>query len=200
MRSKRVAFGFIATLATAILATMLSANHVLSDDWNHPNHDRDDDDEHLANDSRVKQGFEIAPVDLDFHGKNRAMVGLGSYFVNATGGCNDCHTCPPYEAGDDPYTGGHGHPNKQHYLAGGHHFGPFVTSANLTPQNGLPAGLTEERFIHTIRTGEDPDHPHQLLQVMPWPVFRNLTDRDLKAIYAYLSSIPTALPGDCPNP
>ena len=115
------------------------------------------------------------------------MVGLGAYLVNATGGCNDCHTCPPYQPADDPFNHGSGHPNAQNYLAGGHQFGPFVTSANITPRNGLPAGLTEERFIHTIRTGEDPDHPGQLLQVMPWPVYRNLTDRDLRAIYAYLA-------------
>ena len=29
-----------------------------------------------------------------------------------------------------------------------------------------------------------------LLQVMPWPTYANMTDRDLLAIYTYLSSIP----------
>jgi hypothetical protein len=29
-----------------------------------------------------------------------------------------------------------------------------------------------------------------LLQVMPWPTFQNMTDHDLRAIYEYLSSIP----------
>jgi hypothetical protein len=29
-----------------------------------------------------------------------------------------------------------------------------------------------------------------LLQVMPWPVYRNMTDRDLRAIYEYLRAIP----------
>ena len=198
MRSKRVAFGFLGLLTIAVVCTLATATHVFSDDRDH--HGRDDDEEKLEGDSRVQKGFDIAPVPLDLHGRNRAMVGLGAYLVNATGGCNDCHTCPPYQPADDPYNHGSGHPNAQNYLAGGHQFGPFVTSANLTPRNGLPAGLTEERFIHTIRTGEDPDHPGQLLQVMPWPVFRNLTDRDLRAIYAYLSSIPPASPGFCTGP
>ena len=38
-----------------------------------------------ASSSRVRIGFEIAPVPLDLRGKNRALVGLGSYLVNATG-------------------------------------------------------------------------------------------------------------------
>ena len=33
--------------------------------------------------SIVKQGLAIAPVDLNLRGKNRALVGLGSYLVNA---------------------------------------------------------------------------------------------------------------------
>ena len=40
----------------------------------------DDGDE-----SRVRQGLRIAPVPLDLRGKNRALVGTGSYLVNAVG-------------------------------------------------------------------------------------------------------------------
>jgi hypothetical protein len=29
------------------------------------------------------------------------------------------------------------------------------------------------------------------LQVMPWPVFRNITDRDMRALYEYLRAIPS---------
>jgi hypothetical protein len=29
-----------------------------------------------------------------------------------------------------------------------------------------------------------------LLQVMPWPTFKNMTDHDLRAIYEYLKVIP----------
>jgi hypothetical protein len=45
-------------------------------------------------DSRIERGFEIAPVPLRLEGKNRALVGLGSYLVNL-GGCNDCHDTGP---------------------------------------------------------------------------------------------------------
>lgn len=140
--------------------------------------------------SQIQRGFEIAPVDLDLKGKNRALVGLGSYIVN-TGGCNDCHTNPPYVVGHDPFLGEPEQINVDCYLSGGTGFGPGVTSRNLTPDaQGLPAGLTLDLFIHTLRTGQDPEEPGTLLQVMPWPVFGKKTTRDLTAIYEYLRSIP----------
>ena len=143
--------------------------------------------------SELQRGIDIAPVHLDLRGKNPQLVARGSYIVNAQGGCNDCHTCPPYTEEHDPFTGGDGHPNAENYLAGGTAFGPFV-SANITPdeESGLPAGLTRDEFVELIRTGHDPDNPTELLQVMPWPVFRNMTDRDLHAVYEYLSAIPHA--------
>jgi hypothetical protein len=54
------------------------------------------DNEDDSNNSRIQQGFAIAPVTLNLDKKNRALVGLGSYLVNAVGGCNDCHTAPSY--------------------------------------------------------------------------------------------------------
>src|SRR6266550_4693571 len=56
--------------------------------------------------SRIKLGFAIAPVPLNLAGKNRALVGLGSYIVNAVGDCNGCHSAgPPTEflAGGNPF-------------------------------------------------------------------------------------------------
>ena len=145
--------------------------------------------------SIIQRGFEIAPVPLNLKGKNRALVGLGSYIVN-TGGCSDCHTNPSYATGGDPFLGQPEQINVPCYLSGGMDFGPF-RSRNLTPDaNGLPAGLTLEEFIHVLRTGEDTTSPFNppfdngLLQVMPWPVFGKKTDRDLTAIYEYLSAIP----------
>ena len=44
--------------------------------------------------SRIQRGFEIAPVPLNLHGKNPALVGLGSYIVNSVGDCNGCHSRP----------------------------------------------------------------------------------------------------------
>ncbi len=161
------------------------------------------EDEDLHGDSRIAQGYRIAPVHLNLQGKNRGLVGLGSYLVNAVGGCNDCHTNPPYAVGGDPYKGQQKQVNAAGYLAGGTSFGPFV-SRNLTPDKaGLPAGLTLMQFTKVIRTGLDPDgfHPQvsPFLQVMPWPVYQGMTDRDIKAIYEYISTIP-CVEGDPGNP
>lgn len=147
--------------------------------------------------AKIQKGYAISPVPLDLAGKNRALVGLGSYIVN-TGGCNDCHTNPSYADGGDPFLGQHEQINVQGYLAGGQLFGPF-TSRNLTPNAaGLPAGLTRAQFVFVMRTGADvkgrppfvPSEQGDLLQVMPWPVYGKLTDRDLGAIYEYLRAIP----------
>ena len=166
--------------------------------------DRDDE-----SDSRIKQGFRIAQkngLDLNLKGKNPALVGLGSYLVNALGGCNDCHTCPSYAPGHNPYGppfgppgGGDGKINSANYLAGGVLFAPpGVTSANLTPstKGGRPEqGNSFAEFEQLIRTGHEPSG--DILQVMPWPVYRNMNDRDLRAIYEFLSAIPPAKPGVC---
>jgi hypothetical protein len=140
--------------------------------------------------SQIKRGFEIAPVPLNLAGKNRALVGLGSYLVNTTG-CNDCHTYPNWAQGGNPYKGQPLQINTARYLAGGRDFGVAI-SANITPDNnGNPAGLTLAEFLDVMHSGHDPDQPGRLLQVMPWPLYQWKTDRDLTAMYEYLRSIPS---------
>ena len=84
------------------------------------------------------------------------------------------------------------------YLAGGTPFGP-VTSRNLTPNaQGRPAGYTYNQFLRVLRTGRDlknlpphvPSEDNDLLQVMPWPVYQDMIEHDIRAIYEYLRSIP----------
>jgi hypothetical protein len=162
--------------------------------------------------SKIRRGFEIAPVPLNLAGKNRSLVGLGSYIVNAQADCDGCHSAGPatqFLPGGNPYFIGQTEAiNPATYLGGGRDFavaGPngtfHVFSRNLTPDHtGRPiGGDTFEEFVHTIRTGIDPDHLHpqlpapfdgNLLQVMPWPAHRNMVDHDLRAIYEYLSAIP----------
>jgi hypothetical protein len=81
----------------------------------------------------------------------------------------------------------------------------------LTPDiTGLPeGGHTFQEFVTMMRSGKDFDDAHpacptlgvegcissppfdgDLLQFMPWPIFHNLSDEDLFAIYTYLSAIP----------
>jgi len=170
------------------------------------------------NDSRIQAGFELAPVPLNTEGKNRALVGLGSYLVNA-GGCNDCHDTGPQDqfvAGHNPFFGQQELVNHKTYLGGGRDFGPLIPgsahiiSRNLTPdKTGLPeGGSTFDEFLHILRTGEDVDHLHpnctgapnanciprpfdgSRLQIMPWPNFQKLTDHDIRAIYEYLRAVP----------
>jgi hypothetical protein len=155
---------------------------------------------HADDESEVKQGFAINPVPLNLADKNRSLVGKGSYIVN-TSGCNDCHTHPSYLPGHDPFVPGQTEMiNADQYMTGGRKFGPFITSANITPDAlGRPAGLTYDEFVTLLRTGHDPDAPPgTLLQVMPWPVIGKKTNNDLRAIYEYLSAIPSK--PDNPNP
>ena len=160
---------------------------------------RADDDE---SESQVRRGFQIVPagVHLNLAGKNRNLVGLGSYIVNSSG-CNDCHTHPEYLPNSNPFRGQPEMINFPQYLSGGRQFGPF-TSANLTPDAfGKPAGLTLRDFITTLRTGHNPnDPPGQILQVMPWPVYGKKTDHDLRAVYEYLRALPPLPDNPRPGP
>src|ERR1041384_6766078 len=70
-----------------------------------------------GSESIVQKGFAIAPVPLNLQGKNRALVGTGSYLVNAVALCNNCHTNPPYL--DNPFAGDPGIINTAGYMAGG---------------------------------------------------------------------------------
>jgi hypothetical protein len=165
----------------------------------------DDDDDHRFSSSdrqRIEQGFRIAPVELTYAEEDRKFVGLGSYLVNAVGDCSGCHTNPNYAPGGDPYLGQPKMVNSKNYLAGGRHFGPFI-SRNLTPENGLPEGHTFKEFKLIMRTGIDLDKAHPqfgpLLQVMPWPAYQDMSNRDLRAIYEYLKAIPPAEPGIDPS-
>jgi hypothetical protein len=158
-------------------------------------HSEQDKEEQESREVRI--GLAIAPTHLNLHGKDVRMVGLGSYIVNAQSACADCHSCPTYRVGHNPYLGQTKQLNADNYLAGGVPFGP-ITSPNITPdQNGNPAGLTEAEFLHAIHTGQDPDGSGRLLQVMPWPAFQNMTDTHLQAVYEYLRAIPHANAGSC---
>ena len=104
---------------------------------------RADDGDH-DNDSRIREGFAIAPMPLNLAGRNRELVGLGSYYVNALGDCNGCHTSDqpnPYLPGGNPFMGQRERLDPAKYLVGGTNFFANVTSRNLRPEkNGLPAG------------------------------------------------------------
>lgn len=208
----RVLGASVAVAGLAIAGMLVSTPRGRADD-----RDRRDDDR----DPRIEQGFDIAPVPLNLEGKNRKLVGLGSYIVN-TEGCNDCHDTGPraqFAPGGNPFFGQPKMINPKTYLGGGRDFGELpnppigsahIISRNLTPdKSGLPeGGNTYEQFLEIIRKGTDFDHLHptctgapnpgcvpppfhgDLLQVMPWPNFKDLTDHEIRAVYEYLKAVP----------
>ena len=135
-------------------------------------------------------------------------VARGKYIVN-TAGCNDCHT--PWKKGEkgpepDLTRFLSGHPEKLRMpkvdLPPGHWMGaPYMTefqgpwgktyAMNLTPDVNTGIGIwTEDMFIRAIREGRHMGQSRPIMPPMPWTVYRNLNDEDLKSVYAFLRTIP----------
>jgi cytochrome c553 len=135
----------------------------------------------------------------------------GKYLVTAVGVCNDCHT--PHKMGPmgpepDMTRMLSGHPEGEKMgpapkFAGGWLWagaadmtafaGPWGVSytANLTPDQNTGLGIwTEDMFIKALRTGKHMGTSRPILPPMPWQVFNQMNDDDLKAIFAYLRTIP----------
>src|SRR5207244_8409971 len=129
-------------------------------------------DNNGGKESEIQQGFAIAPVPLNLDGKNAALVGLGSYIVNAHVPCNECHGAGPaltqFLPGQNPYFGQPAVINPATYFGGGRDFGAIapgaahIISRNLTPdKTGLPVGGgTFAEFVQIMRTGVDLDNLH----------------------------------------
>jgi mono/diheme cytochrome c family protein len=147
-------------------------------------------------------------------GKGKAGKGVlarGEYLVTI-GGCNDCHTpLRMGQSGPEPDLTRmlSGHPEALKMppapalpegpwgvtVAGTltAWSGPWGTSftANLTPDPETGLGKwTEKQFIETLRTGRHQGIGRQILPPMPWFNYGKATEDDLKAIFAYLRSIP----------
>jgi len=164
--------------------------------------------------SKIARGLEISPVPVRLDDRNKTMIGLGSYLINAAGGCANCHTCPTYSPAGSKGKGKQ--INAQNYMAGGVPFAEGITSANLTPDaHGLPGGLTLRQFNAALMEGHKPleeavkgvapvpppgEAYYGQLAVMPWPIYQHLTTSDREAMYEYLKAIPPAKPGTCTGP
>ena len=83
------AFGVVGACAATVLAIA-----VLVGPLAHAAKDKDDDND----ESKIRQGFESAPVPLNLAHKNRALVGLGSYIVNIQVECDGCHSAGTCDA------------------------------------------------------------------------------------------------------
>ena len=142
-------------------------------------------------------------------GATSSAAKRGEYLVTAVG-CGDCHT--PQKMGAN------GPEADMSKLLSGHQAADNVStapalpapwmaavtptftawtgpwgisySANLTPDKETGIGSwTEQQFVDTIRGGRHQGRGRPLLPPMPWPAFKNFSDADLRAIFAYLRTV-----------
>ena len=155
-------------------------------------------------------GFGGSSMKSVLGGSDAAQVERGKYLVTLMG-CNDCHT--PWKMGTNGPE-----PDMTRMLSGHpEQVGPLPTvraaegwawsaaptntafsgawgvsyTANLTPDRNTGLGIwTENMFITAIRTGRHMGVSRPINPPMPWPMYRNASDDDLKAVFAYLRTIP----------
>jgi mono/diheme cytochrome c family protein len=114
----------------------------------------------------------VPPADLS------NPVKRGEYLVRMAS-CANCHTLEE-----------RGQPRSNLAFAGGFEFrepSGSVSSANITPDATGISYYDENLFITAIRTGKVRARP--LKPIMPWVVYGNMTDDDLKAVFAYLRTL-----------
>lgn len=138
-------------------------------------------------------------------------VERGRYLVTI-GGCNHCHT-PKLQGSEGPRL------DTAHLLSGHPQdmslppapvlppgpwavttnwmltawSGPWGVSyaANLTPDEETGTGAWDEAmFINALRKGQHLGAGRPILPPMPWEDYAKMSDDDLKAIFAYLKSLP----------
>jgi cytochrome c553 len=147
--------------------------------------------------------FAVSAPAYAQRGTASPAVERGRYLVQITG-CHDCHS-PKVEGmvpdlkralsgrpGTTPLpTAAKGEVHASLDLTAW--TGPWGSSvaSNLTPDpaTGLGTRYTEASFIATMRTGKKPNGT-MIQPPMPSDVYKNMTDDDLKAIFAYLRTIP----------
>lgn len=152
-----------------------------------------------------------------------AAVERGRYLVTVAG-CNDCHT--PFKMGPngpepDMTRMLAGHPQDLQMPPAPAAQGPWLWAgaatntafagpwgvsyaSNLTPEPNSGIGIwTEDLFIKALRTGRHWGQARPILPPMPWQNYSRMTDDDLKAVYAYLRTIPpvaNSVPESVPAP
>jgi mono/diheme cytochrome c family protein len=117
----------------------------------------------------------VSARPADAQAPSAAELARGKYVFGATGGCG-CHTQP-----------------KQPVNSGGRKYdGPFGTvySTNITPDPKTGIGAwTDVQIVTAIRLGRRPNG-ERLIPVHPYTVFNGMAEGDLKALTAYLRSLP----------
>src|SRR3974390_1531898 len=106
------------------------------------------------------------------------LVKYGAHLVSLAG-CSDCHTSQiqGQNVAGMEFAGGQPFPGPW----------PMVASANITPDSTGISGYTDDSFVQMIRTGAV--NGQALSDVMPTKIYKNLSDSDLKAMFAYLRTV-----------
>jgi mono/diheme cytochrome c family protein len=114
------------------------------------------------------------------------QVKYGQYMVTIAS-CGDCHTPMKQD----------GSPDFAQAFSGGFVFdaGAFkVTVANITPDSTGIGAWTEDAFVAKFRSNSSAEmmskDPGRQNSVMPWAMYGKMKEEDLKAIYAYLRTVP----------
>lgn len=114
-------------------------------------------------------------------------VAYGGYLTTAAS-CVECHT--PVE---------NGKPLEGQFYSGGREFampGGTVISSNITPHETGLGNWSAEQFVHTFKQYQDSTWKSPKLEptdpntIMPWMMYSEMTEEDLRAIFAYLQTIP----------
>jgi len=162
-----------------------------------------------------------AAVVHDNKGGDKAMIERGKYLVKL-GGCGDCHS-PKTMTAQGPMEDAalllSGHPASETITGAPAALfqdgwiascnanmtawaGPWGVSfaVNLTPDAKTGLGnWTEDQFVKAIRSGKHRGFGRPILPPMPWANLAGASDEDLKAMFAYLHSIP-AVSNEVPAP
>jgi cytochrome c553 len=140
----------------------------------------------------------------------RSQVERGRMLVIG-GACHDCHT--PKKIGPngpeaDMSLSLSGHPESAGVPQPAKNEGPWTThvndhltawsgawgvsyAANLTPDQNTGLGIwTEDMFLNAMKQGKHMGTARPILPPMPWMYYGQLPDDDLKAMFAYLKSLP----------
>jgi mono/diheme cytochrome c family protein len=148
----------------------------------------------------------------------QTQVQRGEYLVRA-GDCSACHTPLKFGPnGPEPdmarFLSGHPEDTKlpPPDLKPGPWFaatagmtawaGPWGISyaANITPDTNTGIGIwTEAMFLKAMRSGKHMGDGRPILPPMPWQAVGSLNDEDLKAVFAYLQTVP-AIKNRVPEP
>jgi mono/diheme cytochrome c family protein len=144
---------------------------------------------------------------------SQTATARGQYLVSA-GGCGDCHSPKVFTAsGFSPdtqrllagYPSGAKLPEVPRGIIGPSQWGAVTTNdmtawlgpwgvsfaSNLTPDRKTGIGnWSEGLFLQALRNGKFMGTSRDILPPMPWRSIARLTDEDLKAIFAYIMSLP----------